>query len=101
MPIHHPVTVGLAAGVAVAGVNKAKWKRGTACVRRLTSSPEGYLSVEMDDNSVFIADQENLQSIHSAQQNQTPVRYWINNFQRIYDIPRGGLGDISVVKRFF
>lgn len=101
MPIHHPVTWAVAGSIAVAGAQHAKWNKGTARVRHLESSPEGLVLVEMDDDNIFVADPEHLQSLHSAHQTQTPVRYWINNFQRFYGRPRGGLGDVSVVKRFF
>ena len=81
-------------------MNNAKWVRGTARVRDISSSPEGYVLVEMDDDNVFVADAESLHSLHAAQQTHTPVRYWINNFKRVYGRPRGGLGDHSLVKGF-
>jgi hypothetical protein len=99
MPIHHPVAWAAASGLALVGLNRAKWKEGTARVRLLESGPEGLVLVEMDDDNIFVTDPEYLQSLHSAHQTQTPVRYWINNFQRLYGRPRGGLGDVSLAKR--
>jgi hypothetical protein len=87
------------ASVAVWGLGKAKWRSNTAYVRHLESTADGYVLVEMDNNDAFVADLEQLQSLHGAQQSRTPVRYWINNFQRFNGLPRGGLGDVSLVKR--
>jgi hypothetical protein len=97
----HPFAWTIGGAIAVGGWQAAKWRQGTSYVRNLESSPEGYVLVEMDDDNVFVADPEHLQSLHGAQQSRTPVRYWINNFQRVYGQPRGGLGDVSLVKRFF
>jgi hypothetical protein len=99
--VHHPIRWAIGGTLAIAGASRAKWREGTACVRHLYSTPDGFVHVEMDDNNVFVADAEQLQSLHAAKQTHALVRYWINNFQRVDDTPRGGLGDISVVKRLF
>jgi len=95
----HPVldiAVGLA---AVALLKRAKWNHGSAYVRALQSTPDGWVVVEMDNNDAFVADLEQLQSLHGAQQSRTMVRYWTNNFQRVGGLPRGGLGDARLVNR--
>lgn len=97
---NHPIVVACGGAIALAGLSKAKYTRGFACVRQLESTSDGYVVVEMDDDRVFVADLESLQSLHGAHQSRTPVRYWINNFKRIYGVPRGNLGDISLVSRF-
>jgi hypothetical protein len=97
--VSHPVAIAAGAGFALFGINKAKWASGTACVRQLEATSDGYICVEMEDNKAFIADLEYLQSLYGAQQSRTPVRYWINRFERYYGLPRGGLGDISLLNR--
>jgi hypothetical protein len=90
---NHPALVGGTLLVGLAAKNHAQWRKGTACVRHLESTPDGYVKVEMDDDYTFIADPEHLQSLHGAKQTRTPVRYWINNFKQVYGLPRGGLGE--------
>ena len=90
----------LAGGVvAVWTLKKAKWKYGSAYVRHIESTADGHVLVEMDNNDAFVADGEQLQSLHGAQQSRTLVRYWINNFERFNGLPRGGLGDARLVNR--
>lgn len=97
----HPVAWAIGGFGALKALDKVKWVHGTARVCYLESSPEGWVLVEMDDDRVFVADPETLQSFHAARQTGTPVRYWIDNFHRVYNRPRGGIGDISIVRRFF
>ena len=90
---NHPVIAGGGLMVGLAVKNRAQWRKGTAYVRHLESTPDGYVKVEMDDDYTFIADPEHLQSLHGAKQTRTPVRYWVNNFKTVYGLPRGGLGE--------
>jgi hypothetical protein len=90
---NHPVVAGVTILGGIALKNHAQWRKGSAYVRHLESTPDGYVKVEMDDDYTFIADPEHLQSLHGAQQTRTPVRYWINNFKTVYGLPRGGIGE--------
>jgi hypothetical protein len=89
---NHPV---IAAGGLMVGAgvkHHLQWRKGTAYVRYLESTPDGHVKVEMDEDYTFIAVPEHLQSLHAAKQTRTPVRYWINNFKTVYGLPRGGIG---------
>jgi hypothetical protein len=96
---NHPIVAALGVGGALMALNKVKYTRGTACVRLVEKTSDGYILVEMNDDRVFVADEESLQSLMGAYHSKTPVRYWINNFKRVYNVPRGSLGDVSLITR--
>jgi hypothetical protein len=95
----HPVVVSAVSVVAAFAAARAKRSQGTARVRDLVISPEGWVLVEMEDGKAFAADPELLPSLQVAWQTGTPVRYWINNFLRVHSLPRGGVADIPSARQ--
>jgi hypothetical protein len=96
--MRHPV-VASAIIAAAALVAARKWSQRTARVRNLAISPEGWVLVEMEDDEAFAADPEHLPSLQVAWEARTPVRYWVNNFQSLHGLPRGGVGDIPSARQ--
>jgi hypothetical protein len=95
----HPVVASAVNVVAALAAARIKWSKGTARVRDLVISPEGWVLVEMEDGKAFSADPEHLQGLHVAWQAGTPIRYWVNNFLRVHGLPRGGVGDIPSARQ--